>query len=335
MTLYRWQASITDEAGNVMPGATVTVRNEVSGLLPTLYVDKAGATPLGNPFTADANGAAEFYVAAGFYEITATLGMLIAEAQDANVGAMNAATYDPEGVEADVFNCANSRYDNTASGLDAENVQAALDELAAKVTFTGALLTVAAGSPLPGTDVGPLYHVDYADSMGWVTYSANGAAYTGYASDGIGDLVKLGRSTARRGTLKANGADISTTTYAPLYHWAKHHGLMDSAGAWVAGTFRFRENGSGTFRLPDLRGEFIRAWDDGRGVDSGRALGSWQNHQLQDHDHLAAKLTNPGIGYGNGGAVSITTAATGAPTTGNHGAETRGRNVSVLYAIKF
>ena len=30
-------------------------------------------------------------------------------------------------------------------------------------------------------------------------------------------------------------------------------------------------------QLPDLRGEFIRGWDNGRGVDAGRALLSWQN----------------------------------------------------------
>lgn len=335
MTLFRWQATITDEAGNVMPGAQVTVRDEATGLLLALYADRAGATPLGNPFLADGNGAAVFYAPARFCRVTATLGTLSAEVRDANLGGMNAASYDPEGVEADVFNSTNIRYANAGSGLVADNVQAALDELAAKVTFTGALLTVAAGSPLPGTDVGPLYHVDYADSMGWVTYSANGAAYTGYASDGIGDLVKLGRSTARRGTLKANGADISITTYAPLYHWAKHNGLMDSAGAWVAGTFRFRENGSGTFRLPDLRGEFIRAWDDGRGADSGRALGSWQDHQLQDHEHVAARVSSPGLGFGDGGSWSVTQTGTGVPTSGNHGTETRGRNVAVLYAIKF
>jgi phage-related tail fiber protein len=29
-------------------------------------------------------------------------------------------------------------------------------------------------------------------------------------------------------------------------------------------------------RLPDLRGEFIRGWDDGRGVDAGRGLLSFQ-----------------------------------------------------------
>ncbi|MFD1491049.1 hypothetical protein ACFSEZ_23915, partial [Ancylobacter vacuolatus] len=186
-----------------------------------------------------------------------------------------------------------------------------------------------------GTDSGPVYHVDYADTMNWAVYDANGASYAGYASDGIGDLVKLGRSTARRGTLKLNGGDISTTTYAALYGWAKHHGLVDSSGVWAAGTFRFRENGGGTFRLPDLRGETDRAWDDGRGVDSGRALGSWQNHQLQDHIHQINVPNSVGLGWGDGGSAGNNPANTSNPTTGNHGSETRSRNVAVLYAIKF
>lgn len=38
--------------------------------------------------------------------------------------------------------------------------------------------------------------------------------------------------------------------------------------------------------LPDLRGEFIRGWDNGRGVDSGRNILSWQNHQLAAHRHV-------------------------------------------------
>ena len=35
-----------------------------------------------------------------------------------------------------------------------------------------------------------------------------------------------------------------------------------------------------TLRLPDLRGEFIRGWDDGRKVDTGRKLLSWQKGTL-------------------------------------------------------
>ncbi|WP_051691056.1 tail fiber protein [Photorhabdus australis] len=34
--------------------------------------------------------------------------------------------------------------------------------------------------------------------------------------------------------------------------------------------------------LPDLRGEFIRGWDDGRGIDPGRVCGSWQEDALQN-----------------------------------------------------
>lgn len=156
MTLYRWQASITDEAGNVMPGATVTVRDEVSGLLPTLYVDKAGATPLGNPFTltsaeAGGNGAAEFYVAAGFYEITATLGMLIAEAQDANIGAMNASQCDPRAIEADAFLSTNHTFDPTGTGLASTNMQAALAEAAALIADREVLGRYSAIRDISGT----------------------------------------------------------------------------------------------------------------------------------------------------------------------------------------
>jgi phage-related tail fiber protein len=43
-------------------------------------------------------------------------------------------------------------------------------------------------------------------------------------------------------------------------------------------------NGSTTFNLPDLRGEFIRGWDDGRGVDAGRGLGSKQKGSLLGYD---------------------------------------------------
>lgn len=39
-------------------------------------------------------------------------------------------------------------------------------------------------------------------------------------------------------------------------------------------------------QLPDLRGEFIRGWDNGRGVDAGRALLSAQGDAFQDHVHF-------------------------------------------------
>ncbi|OCG33681.1 hypothetical protein A9G26_09215 [Gilliamella sp. Bim1-2] len=35
-------------------------------------------------------------------------------------------------------------------------------------------------------------------------------------------------------------------------------------------------------RLPDLRGEFIRGWDNGRGVDSGRQILNWQEDAIRN-----------------------------------------------------
>lgn len=92
-------------------------------------------------------------------------------------------------------------------------------------------------------------------------------------------------------------------------------------------------DGSVTFNLPDLRGEFLRGLDDGRGVDSGRALGSSQADELRAHTHdysraqygVAGGLT--GNNPNNAGLAAALTAPSG-------GSETRPRNIAVRYIIK-
>lgn len=79
------------------------------------------------------------------------------------------------------------------------------------------------------------------------------------------------RSTAPAGWLKANGAAISRVAYAELFA--------------AIGTTYGAGDGFTTFNLPDLRGEFLRGWDDGRGVDGGRTLGSSQSGAIQSHAH--------------------------------------------------
>lgn len=75
MALARWQATIVDEAGNIQDGAMVTVRQETSGTpLASLFSDRDGLVPTGNPVTADADGYAFFHVVGGAYQITATKG---------------------------------------------------------------------------------------------------------------------------------------------------------------------------------------------------------------------------------------------------------------------
>jgi len=52
---------------------------------------------------------------------------------------------------------------------------------------------------------------------------------------------------------------------------------------------------SSNFSLPDLRGEFVRGLDNGKGIDNGRELGTNQGEQEGEHSHLVGSisLTSP------------------------------------------
>lgn len=156
----------------------------------------------------------------------------------------------------------------------------------------------------------------------------------------VGQVCFFGMTTAPEGFLKANGAAVSRTTYAALFA--------------AIGTTYGAGDGSTTFNLPDLRGEFPRGFDDGRGVDSGRALGSAQGDAIRN----ITGTVNTGHSlhlYASGGASGAfaTTGGTGASATGSAGSgffrafnidasrqvptasEARPRNVALLACIKF
>jgi microcystin-dependent protein len=140
-----------------------------------------------------------------------------------------------------------------------------------------------------------------------------------------GSVIHVAMSVAPSGYLKANGALISRTTYAALFAAI---GVAFGAG-----------DGTTTFALPDLRGEFMRGWDDARGVDSGRALGSTQTQDIQPHNHAH----NVGVSAGSPGSGSQTNLNSGAiwwvnvnsQTSNAGGTETRPRNIALLACIKF
>ena len=121
------------------------------------------------------------------------------------------------------------------------------------------------------------------------------------------------------GYLACAGQTISTTQYPELF----------TAIGYTYG-------GSGAvFNVPDLRGEFIRGADMGRGVDAARVLGSLQIDDFKSHNHqLASKI----ITSGTTGPVDVGGSASSGGwgiTTNSGGIETRPRNVALLPCIKY
>jgi hypothetical protein len=99
-------------------------------------------------------------------------------------------------------------------------------------------------------------------------------------------------------------------------------------------------DGSTTFNVPDLRGEFIRGWDNARGIDSNRAFGILELDQLQDHAHYQGfapySAPNGNTSPKDGGASNPPTAETqGVTTAARVGTETRPRNLALLACIKY
>lgn len=159
----------------------------------------------------------------------------------------------------------------------------------------------------------------------------------------VGQIAYFAMNTPPLGTLKANGAAVSRTTYARLF--AK------------IGTTHGAGDGVTTFNLPDRRGVFQRGWDDGRGIDAGRVFGSEQLDAFKSHSHSGTAASAGAhthnlaiIGYGdNGGsypslggnkegATNLTTSSAGehshSLTIDAAGeAETRPRNVADLAVI--
>ncbi|EEY2316235.1 tail fiber protein [Escherichia coli] len=100
--------------------------------------------------------------------------------------------------------------------------------------------------------------------------NSNGAGWKdilSYLGLGEGSALPVGvpvpwpSATPPTGWIKCNGAPFSAEEYPEL---AKVYPAL---------------------KLPDLRGEFIRGWDDGRGVDSGRVVLTGQSQSVQQHTH--------------------------------------------------
>ena len=195
-----------------------------------------------------------------------------------------------------------------------------------------------------------------ADRAALTALTSVGRAILGKTStQGVLDYLGLGEGSAL-----PVGVPVPWPSATPPTGWLKCNGAAFSSEMYPNLATAYPAN-----KLPDLRGEFIRGWDDGRGVDAGRALLNWQPHTILDHAHymelwtgggLAAGSTregvNPGIlaTYGDGGIVKTDEPGLKVPSSlraissrnvkrfgeisGNVGTETRPRNVAFNYIVR-
>lgn len=160
---------------------------------------------------------------------------------------------------------------------------------------------------------------DEPPSAKWtpVLTSRNGLSNLGLGEGSalpVGVPVPWPSATTPTGWLKCNGAAFTAAQYPKL------------AQAYPS------------LKLPDLRGEFIRGWDDGRGVDSGRELMSAQNHALQQHTHTVVvplRTTDSDRGSNDSlYSVDNTQTLTSSGASGNTATETRPRNVAFNFIVR-
>jgi hypothetical protein len=176
-----------------------------------------------------------------------------------------------------------------------------------------------------------------------------------------GQVVMFARSTAPAGYLKLNGASVDTVAYANLVAACY---VGDAQNATATQFYKCTNPATPTTTrsiaglymvLPDWRGEFPRFFDDARGVDAGRVLGSAQAGTV----HTTAQRNNGGGAVGAAWSDDISNFSTGGelhatvPTVSNGGTifpagsvyqtegalinkfSSRPRNVALLACIKY
>jgi microcystin-dependent protein len=139
-----------------------------------------------------------------------------------------------------------------------------------------------------------------------------------------GTVLPFAGDTAPSGWAICNGDPVSRTDYAELF--------TAIGELWGVG------DGSTTFNLPDMRGQFLRGLDTTEGVDpdfATRIVGSSQVDEFKNHRH---NFTQSFDDFGDpGGSIIVDNQNGGTNTTNifeSGGAETRPKNVAVNYIIK-
>ncbi|GCN93056.1 TPA: tail fiber protein [Escherichia coli] len=133
--------------------------------------------------------------------------------------------------------------------------------------------------------------------------------FTGADRAALATLTAIGRAIIAKGSIKdvlnylglgegsalPVGVPVPWPTATPPAGW-----LQCNGATFTKEQYPVLARAYPTLRLPDLRGEFIRGWDDGRKIDEGRKLLSWQKGTLVGgHDDNDSALDISYMSNGN------------------------------------
>lgn len=258
---------------------------------------------------------------------TATLAQTTAQAQQASNSATQAAASASTASTAATTATARAgeaSFSATQAASSATSAGVSADEADNSAVAAGVAQASAASSASTAAQA----VIEAEDAATEATTQADNASASAQALNaGVNALVPTGavlpfaQSTPPSGWLACDGSVVSRTTYADLFA--------------AIGTTYGAGDGSTTFGIVEMRGEFVRGWDNGRGVDDGRTLGSFQESELASHTHST-------VGFGSAGppgtenysvaGQSLNKEARATEATG--GDDTYPRNVALLYCIK-
>jgi len=173
--------------------------------------------------------------------------------------------------------------------------------------------------------------------------NSDGATFRTNVNNSLAEVLPVGMvapfagTAAPSGWLECDGSAISRTTYSDLFT--------------ALGTLYGVGDGSTTFNLPDLRGQFLRGWNHGAGTDpdaasrtdrgdgtTGDNVGTKQADENKSHTHITSGdfWRRPATDY----VISLSTGTwdnltTDPETSASGGNESRPKNVSVMFCIKY
>jgi hypothetical protein len=227
----RYQSFAVDSNGNALASPSVEVRRESDNGLATLYSDRTGATPIGNPFTGDADGYFAFHVVGGAYKVVVTQGAVTRTLRYVGVG--------------------------TASENDLGVVPGSTF-----VVPPQGRLTLTTNTPVPISDVAAATTMRYTPANGVLVPVWDGVSAFALLSIG-GELTQAASDTSKSPAAVANNSNYD------MFVWNDAGTMRCTRGpAWSSDTSR--GTGAGTTELVSTLGILINAQNITNGPTGGK-----------------------------------------------------------------